>query len=62
MRQLFPKMASNEIEEGSTTQRGIPEETDYNSVSDVPVSVIKLQRRGSNSCCGWKADECSSVE
>ena len=37
----IPKMASNEIEEGSATERVAQEETDYNSVSDVPISVLK---------------------
>ena len=39
------KMASNEIEEGSATERVVPEETDYNSVSDVPISTIKVLMR-----------------
>ena len=38
-------MASNEIEEGSATERVTPEETDYNSVSDVPISMIKVLMR-----------------
>ena len=38
-------MASNEIEEGSTTERVVPEETDYNSVSDIPISTIKVLMR-----------------
>ena len=38
-------MASNEIEEGSVTERVAPEETDYNSVSDVPISMIKVLMR-----------------
>ena len=44
----FPKilkMASNEIDEGSATERVAPEETDYNSVSDVPISMIKILMR-----------------
>ena len=40
----IPKMASNEIEEGSATERVAQEETDYNSVSDVPISVLKVLR------------------
>ena len=42
----FPKslkMASNEIDEGSSTEMVAPEETDYNSFSDVPISMIKEQ-------------------
>ena len=39
------KLASNEIEEGSATERAILEETDYNSVSDVPISMIKVLMR-----------------
>ena len=35
----IPKMASKEIEEGSATERVAQEETDYSSVSDVPISV-----------------------
>ena len=38
-------MASNEIEEGSVTEKVAPEETDYNSVSDVPLSTIKVLMR-----------------
>ena len=34
-------MASNEIEEGSAMERAAPEETDYDSVSNVPISTIK---------------------
>ena len=41
----IPKMALNEIEEGSVTERAAPEETDYNSVSDVPISVLKVLMR-----------------
>ena len=41
----IPKMASNEIEEGSATERVAQEETDYNSVSDVPISVLKVLMR-----------------
>ena len=41
----IPKMASNEIEEGSAMERVAQEETDYNSVSDVPVSVLKVLMR-----------------
>ena len=37
----IPKMASNEIEEGSATERAAQEETDYNSVSDVPNINVK---------------------
>ena len=40
-----PKMASNEIEEGSATERVAQEETDYNSVSDVPISTLKVLMR-----------------
>ena len=39
------KMASNEIEEGSATERVAQEETDYNSVSDVPISMLKVLMR-----------------
>ena len=39
------KMASNEIEEWSATERVAQEETDYNSVSDVPISVLKVLMR-----------------
>ena len=39
------KMASNEIEEGSATEGVAQEETDYNSVSDVPISVLKVLMR-----------------
>ena len=38
-------MASNEIEEGSATERVAQEETDYNSVSDVPISTLKVLMR-----------------
>ena len=41
----IPKMASNEIKEGSATERVAQEETDYNSVSDVPISVLKVLMR-----------------
>ena len=41
----IPKMASNEIEEGSATERVTQEETDYNSVSDVLISVLKVLMR-----------------
>ena len=41
----IPKIASNEIEEGSATERVAPEETDYNSVSDVPISMLKVLMR-----------------
>ena len=40
-----PKMASNEAEEGSATERVAPEETEYNSVSDVPILTIKVLMR-----------------
>ena len=40
----IPKMASNEIE-GSATERAASDETDYNSVSDVPISTIKVLMR-----------------
>ena len=38
-------MASNEIEEGSATERVAQEETDYNSVLDVPISTLKVLMR-----------------
>ena len=38
-------MASNEIKEGSATERVAQEETDYNSVSDVPILVLKILMR-----------------
>ena len=38
----IPKMASNEVEEGSATERVAQEETDYNSVLDVPISMLKV--------------------
>ena len=38
-------MATNEIEEGSATERVAPEETDYNSISDVQISTIKVLMR-----------------
>ena len=39
-------MASNEIEEGSAaTERVAQEETDYNSVLDVPISMLKVLMR-----------------
>ena len=41
----IPKMALNEIEQGSATERIAQEETDYNSVSDVPISVLKVLMR-----------------
>ena len=41
----IPKMASNEIEEGSATERAASDETDYNSVSDVPISSTKVLMR-----------------
>ena len=41
----IPKMASNEVEEGSAPERVTPEETDYNSVLDVPVLMIKVLMR-----------------
>ena len=37
----IPKMFSNEVKEGSAMERVAQEETDYNSVSDVPISVLK---------------------
>ena len=45
--QIPTKMASNEtsFEEGSATERVVPEETDKNSVSDVPISMIKILMR-----------------
>ena len=41
----IPKMALNEIEEGSAMERVAQEETDYNSVSDVPISMLKVLMR-----------------
>ena len=41
----IPKIPSNEIEERSATERVAQEETDYNSVSDVPISVLKVLMR-----------------
>ena len=41
----IPKMASNEIEDGSATERAASDETDYNSVSDVPISTTKVLMR-----------------
>ena len=41
----IPEMASNEIEEGSATERVAQEETDYNSVSDVPILTLKVLMR-----------------
>ena len=41
----IPEMASNEIEEGSATERVAQEETDYNSVSDVPLLTLKVLMR-----------------
>ena len=38
-------MASNEIEDGSATERAASDETDYNSVSDVPISTTKVLMR-----------------
>ena len=38
-------MASNEVEEGSATEKVTPEETDYNSVSDVQISTRKVLMR-----------------
>ena len=38
-------MASNEVEEGLATERVTPEETDYNSVLDVPISMIRVLMR-----------------
>ena len=38
-------MASNEIEEGSATEKVAQEETDYNSVSDVPILTLKVLMR-----------------
>ena len=38
-------MALNEIEEGSATERVAQEETDYNSVLDVPILVLKILMR-----------------
>ena len=39
------KMASKEIEEGSALERVAQDETEYNSVSDVPISTIKVLMR-----------------
>ena len=41
----IPKMASNEIEEGSATERVAREETEYNSISDVPISLLRVLMR-----------------
>ena len=41
----IPKMALNKIKEGSAMERAAQEETDYNSVSDVPLSVLKILMR-----------------
>ena len=41
----IPKMALNKIKEGSATERVAQEETDYNSVSDVPILVLKILMR-----------------
>ena len=41
----IPKMASNENEEGLATERVAQEETDYNLVSDVPISMLKVLMR-----------------
>ena len=38
-------MASNEIEDGSATERAASDETDYDSVSDVPISTINVLMR-----------------
>ena len=38
-------MASKEIEEGSALERVAQDETEYNSVSDVPISTIKVLMR-----------------
>ena len=38
-------MASNENEGGSATERLAPEETEYNSVLDVPISTMKVLMR-----------------
>ena len=38
-------MASNEIEDGSATERAASDETDYDSVSDVPISMINVLMR-----------------
>ena len=39
------KMASNEVEEGAAMERVAQEETVYNSVLDVPISMIKVLMR-----------------
>ena len=39
------KMSSNEIEEGSATERVAQEETHYNLVSDVPILTLKVLMR-----------------
>ena len=41
----IPKMASNEIEDGSATERAASDETDYDSVPDVPISMINVLMR-----------------
>ena len=38
-------MALNEIEEGSATEKVAQEETDYNSVSDVPILILNILMR-----------------
>ena len=38
-------MASDKVKEGSAMERAAQEETDYNSVSDVPISVLKVLMR-----------------
>ena len=40
-----PKMASKEIEEESALERVAQDETEYNSVSDAPISTIKVLMR-----------------
>ena len=39
------KMASKEIEEESALERVAQDETEYNSVSDAPISMIKVLMR-----------------
>ena len=41
----IPKMALSKIEEGSAIERVAQEGTEYNSVSDVPILVLKILMR-----------------
>ena len=38
---IFPKWLQMKLKRGSATERVAQEETDYNSVSDVPILTIK---------------------